>query len=204
MNFSKITSDGMRPWLKSLAQGLMVCLLKTLRIFPGKAFIKMNFQLLSQVASTNNVLRVLGASIGERTHIPADICVYNLDNYSCRNLAIGSNVYIGPRCLFDLTSRITIEDDAAISAQVSFITHLDVGNQPLKKKVPRTEGPINVKRGAWVGVNTTVLQDVVIGEFAMVGAMSLVNKDVPADSLCYGIPCKRAQKKTELLHPQTA
>jgi acetyltransferase-like isoleucine patch superfamily enzyme len=112
-----------------------------------------------------------------------------MDGYSCRNLSIGSNVYIGPRCLFDLTSKITIEGDVSISAQVSFITHLDVGNQPLKKKVPRKEGPIIVNKGAWVGVNSTVLHGVTIGEYAMVGAMSLVNKPIPANSLACGNPC---------------
>jgi acetyltransferase-like isoleucine patch superfamily enzyme len=99
-------------------------------------------------------------------------------------------VYIGPRCVFDLTSKITIEDDAAISAQVSFVTHLDVGNQPLKQKVPRIEGTITVKRGAWIGVNSTILQNVEIGEFAMVGAMSLVNKKIPPEVVAFGIPCQ--------------
>lgn len=156
----------------------------------GRAFVKMYFRFWSQLASTRSVLQVLGATVGTNTHIYSDICVYNLDNYSCNNLSIGSNVYIGPRCLFDLTAKITIEDDVSISAQVSFITHLDVGNQPLKKRVPRQEGPITVNRGAWVGVNSTVLHGVTIGEYAMVGAMSLINKAIPPNSVAFGIPCK--------------
>jgi acetyltransferase-like isoleucine patch superfamily enzyme len=168
----------------------MLGLLMGIRFVLGKSFIKMNFQILSQLASAAAVLRALGASVGTRTHIHSDICVYNLNQWSCRNLKIGSNVYIGPRCLFDLTSPITIEDDVSVSAQVSFITHLDVGNQPLKARVPRREGPILLKSGAWVGVNTTILQDVTIGEYAMVGALSLVNRDVPADSVVVGIPGK--------------
>ena len=182
-----------------MAQTLILYMLKGLRIFPGRSFIKMNFRILSQLASASNVLRVLGATVGTGSHISADICVYNLADFSCHNLNVGSNVYIGPRCLFDLTSKIVIEDDAAISAQVSFITHLDVGNQPLKKFMPRREGPITVRRGAWIGVNTTVLQDVIIGRFAMVGAMSLVNKEVPPRSLVMGIPC---QVKRTLAGPE--
>ena len=157
----------------------------------------MNFRILSQLASANSVLRVLGASVGKCTHIPADICVYNLDHNSCHKLKIGSNVYIGPRCLFDLTSSIVIEDDVAISAQVSFITHLDVGNQPLKQRISRREGPILVKRGAWVGVNTTILDNVIIGEFAAVGAMSLVNKGIPECSIAYGVPCKAVRRYSD-------
>jgi acetyltransferase-like isoleucine patch superfamily enzyme len=176
----------------ALRRGVLVFALKIVRLLLGKAFIKMNFHVLSQLTSASSVLRVLGASVGSGTHIPSDICIDNAASYSCQNLTIGSNVYIGPRCLFDLTSKIVIEDDAAISAQVTFVTHLDVGDQPLKEKAPRREGPITVKRGAWVGVNTTILHDVTIGEFAMVGAMSLVNRSIPSASRAFGIPCRPA------------
>src|SRR5438309_9805575 len=146
---------GLKEFLRRLLQRLMLLLVHFCRFVFGKAFIKMNFRILSQLVSASNVLRTLGATVGKGTHIYSDICIYNMDNWDCSNLNIGSNVYIGPRCLFDLTSKVTIEDDVSISAQVSFITHLDVGNQPLKEKVPREEGAVTVKRGAWIGVNTT-------------------------------------------------
>ena len=188
---SRTTTSQVKTLKKTLyrvLQSFALCQLYFIRAVFGKALIKMNFRFWSQLASTCAVLRVLGATVGKHTHIYSDICVYNLEGYGCRNLSIGSNVYIGPRCLFDLTSKVTIEDDVSISAQVSFITHLDVGNQPLKKKVPREEGPITVNKSAWVGVNSTVLHNVTIGEGAMVGAMSLVNKDIPANSLACGNP----------------
>jgi acetyltransferase-like isoleucine patch superfamily enzyme len=150
----------------------------------------MNFRLFSQIASANSVLRLLGAKIGDNTHIYSDICVYNAENYNYKNLIIGSNVYIGTRCLFDLTSEINIHDNTSISAQVSFITHLDVGNQPLKGLIQSKEGPITIQQNTWVGVNTTILHNVNIGEFAMIGAMSLVNKNIPAKTVAYGIPCR--------------
>lgn len=156
----------------------------------GDKFITMNFHLFSQLISANTVLEFLGATVGKDTRIAADICIYNLPNRRCCNLKIGSNVYIGPRCLFDLNNAITIEDDAAISAEVAFITHIDVGNQPLKEIVPYSTGPITVKRGAWVGTNSTILLGVTIGEYCRVGAMSLVNRDLPSNSLSFGIPCK--------------
>src|SRR5689334_18421953 len=139
----------------------------------GRRFIKMNFRILSQLTSGSDVLRTLGATVGEKSHIYSDICVYNLIDFGCENLRIGSHVYIGPRCTFDLTAPITIEDHVSVSAQVTFITHLDVGSGPLKQRVPRKEGPIIVKQGAWLGVNSTVLHDVTIGEEAMIGAMTL-------------------------------
>lgn len=180
--------------MKKALKGLILWQLRVSRAVLGNAFLKMNFQRFSQFTSACDVLRLMGASIGERTHIHSDICIYNLAHGDCRHLTIGSNVYTGPRCVFDLTAPITIEDHASVSAQVSFITHLDVGEGPLKATVARQEGAITVKRGAWIGVNSTVLHGVTIGESAMVGAMSLVNKDVPAGVLAFGIPCRVKRK----------
>jgi acetyltransferase-like isoleucine patch superfamily enzyme len=188
----------LKKTLYEAVQVSVLCLLYCLRTLFGRGLIKMYFRFWSQLASTRRVLKVLGANVGANTHIHSDICLYNLDAYSCIKLNIGSNVYIGPRCLFDLTSKITIEDDVSISAQVSFITHLDVGNQPLKQKVPRKEGPIVIHKGAWVGVNSTILHGVMIGEYAMVGAMSLVNKAIPANSLACGNPCKTIRMLNEV------
>lgn len=167
------------------------------RLLFGRAVITMNFHRLSQLGTTANVLRVLGARVGNNTHIYADIRVYNGTRRGCENLTIGSNVYIGPECLFDLTGAIEIEDNVSVSARVTFITHLDVGSGVLKQSVPREEGGIAVRRGAWVGVNSTILANVTIGENAMVGAMSLVNKDIPEWSLALGIPCKVVRRLRE-------
>ena len=176
--------------MQKFAKSILLAQLKVVRCAFGNAFIKMNFRFFSQLVSANEVLRLLGATVGSQSHIASDICVYNLENWSCRNLIIGSNVYIGPRCLFDLTSQVRIDDQVSVSAQVSFITHLDVGNQPLKQRIPRKEGPIHVRKGAWIGVNTTVLHGVTVGEYAMVGAMSLVNQEIPRECVAVGIPCK--------------
>jgi acetyltransferase-like isoleucine patch superfamily enzyme len=100
--------------------------------------------------------------------------------------------------LFDILSKITVEDDVSIAAQVSFITHLDVGNTPLRHRFPPKEGPIIVQKGAYLGCNTTVLHGITIGKYALIGAMSLVNKDVPPNSLSFGIPCKVVRRFEEL------
>ena len=169
---------------------MMVWVLYLIRFVFGKSFIKMNFTFLSKLVSAANVLRILGATVGSGARISSDIRVYNFDGRFCRNLTIGANVFIGPGCLFDLNSKVTIEDDVSVGPQVAFITHLDVGRQPLQSLIPKREGDITVRRGAWIGVNTTVLHGVTIGEFAMVGAMSLVNRDIPQKTLSVGIPCR--------------
>jgi len=180
----------MKRMVAQVIRAVMLSLLYACRAIFGRWFIKGNFRLFAQLATTSHVLRVLGATIGQNSHIHSDICIYNARDWSFGNLRIGSNVYVGPRCVFDLTDLVCLHDDSSISAQVSFITHLDVGNQPLKRVAPRRQGPISVGRGAWIGVNTTVLHDVTIGEFAMVGAMSLVNRPIAARTIAFGIPAR--------------
>ena len=51
--------------------------------------------------------------------------------------------------------------------------------------------PIVVEQNVWVGANTTILKGVTIGKNTVVGAMSLVNKSLPPDSVCAGIPASK-------------
>lgn len=52
-----------------------------------------------------------------------------------------------------------------------------------------------VKKGASIGANATILPGITIGENAMVGAGSVVTKDVPANSTVVGNPAKPIRKK---------
>jgi acetyltransferase-like isoleucine patch superfamily enzyme len=51
--------------------------------------------------------------------------------------------------------------------------------------------PIILEKNVWVGANTTILKGITIGENTVVGAMSLVNKNLPSNSVCAGNPAKK-------------
>lgn len=98
---------------------------------------------------------------------------------------IGKNVFIGMRCyLDDVDPRmLTIEDGAVISYGVFFACHGP--NQD--------HTPITIKKGAYIGMRATVLSGktgVTIGEKAVVGACTFVNKDIPAGATAVGVPCR--------------
>jgi acetyltransferase-like isoleucine patch superfamily enzyme len=95
-------------------------------------------------------------------------------------LTIGSHVHIGTGVLIDLADRVTIEDYATLSMGANLITHIDVGPGPLSKRRPRKQGPVVIGRGAYLGVNATVLHGVTVGAEATLGAHALVDHDVPA------------------------
>ena len=102
---------------------------------------------------------------------------------------IGKNVFIGMRCyLDDLEPKMfTVEDDAIISYGVFFACH--------GKNQQHT--PITVKKGAYIGMRASVISGktgVTIGENAIVGACTLVNKDIPAGATAVGVPCRIIEK----------
>ena len=102
---------------------------------------------------------------------------------------IGKNVFIGMRCyLDDLEPKMfTVEDDAIISYGVFFACH--------GKNQQHT--PITVKKGAYIGMRASIISGktgVTIGENAIVGACTLVNKDIPAGATAVGVPCRIIEK----------
>lgn len=57
--------------------------------------------------------------------------------------------------------------------------------------------PINVGDNVWIGANVSVLPGVTIGSNTIIGAGSVVNKDIPEGVIAAGIPCKVIRKITE-------
>lgn len=139
------------------------------------------------------LLKHYGAVIGKNNRIQSPLLIHNADQkepiYS--NLTIGDNCYIGRDCIFDLMEKINIGNQVTISHRAVLNTHTNAGKSPLSKtKLKQTVGAINIKNGAYLGTNVTVLESTTIGEKSIIGACSLVNKDVPNDGVAFGIPAK--------------
>ncbi len=98
---------------------------------------------------------------------------------------IGKNVFIGMKCyLDDLEPQSTIiEDNVTISYGCYFALH----------GVNQKHSFIHIKKGSYVGMRVTIIagnEGITIGENSVVGALSLVNKNIPANSKAVGIPIK--------------
>lgn len=102
------------------------------------------------------------------------------------NVRIGRNVIVMPGCLMMSAGGITIEDGAMIAANVQLISN----NHDLYERQVITCKPIHIGRNAWIGAGATVLPGVTVGDNAVVGAASVVTKDVPADTIVAGNPAR--------------
>lgn len=102
------------------------------------------------------------------------------------NVRIGKRVTIMPGCLMMAAGGITIDDEAQIAANVQLISN----NHDLDNRNVITCKPIHICRRTWIGAGATILPGVTIGENSVVGAASVVTRDVPPDTIVAGNPAK--------------
>ena len=99
---------------------------------------------------------------------------------------IGRNVVVMPGCLMMSAGGITINDGAQIAANVQLISN----NHDLYERQVITCKPVHIGKNAWIGAGATILPGVTVGDNAVIGAASVVTKDVPADTIVAGNPAK--------------
>jgi acetyltransferase-like isoleucine patch superfamily enzyme len=136
------------------------------------------------------LLKRYGARIGEQNDFNSPLLLHNFSNdYS--NLIIGDRCHLGKGVFLDLHDKITIEDEVTISMRTTILTHQDLGQSPLKKKIfPTQHSPVLIKKGAYIGAGAIILQGVSIGKLSVVGAGAVVTKNVPDFSLVMGVPAR--------------
>ena len=110
--------------------------------------------------------------------------------------AIGDNCNVMSRTVPLYAKLIKLGNNVRLASKVTFVTH-DVAhvmlnaNPTLKgEQFKEKIGCIEIKDNVFVGAGTTILYGVRIGSNVIIGAGSLVNKDVPANSVAVGVPAK--------------
>lgn len=101
-------------------------------------------------------------------------------------VSIGKNVVIMPGCLMMSAGGITIDDQTMIAANVQLISN----NHDLYERHVITCKPIHIGKNVWIGAGATILPGVTIGDNSIVGAASVVTKDVSADTVVAGNPAR--------------
>lgn len=102
------------------------------------------------------------------------------------DVKVGKNTWIGPNVVLDGSGGLEIGDYVSISAGVQIYTHhtvdwsVSLGSEPVKKETTR------IGSGVYLGPNTIIQMGVSIGDKAVVGAMSFVDKDIPRGGKWYG------------------
>ena len=115
------------------------------------------------------------AVIGTNCNVCAGVVIEN-------DVTIGNNVTI--KSGVQIWDGVTIEDNVFIGPNVTFTNDLVPRSKVYSGQVARTY----VKKGASIGANSTIVAGHTIGEYAMIGAGSVVTKDIPPKTLWFGNP----------------
>jgi UDP-2-acetamido-3-amino-2,3-dideoxy-glucuronate N-acetyltransferase len=120
-----------------------------------------------------------GAVIGERCSLGQNVVVMN-------DVKIGNNVKIQNNV--SVYDAVELEDDVFCGPSMVFTNVINPRSHvPRKDEYLRTR----VRRGASIGANATIVCGVTLGEYAFIGAGSVVTSDVPAYALVVGVPGKQ-------------
>lgn len=122
-----------------------------------------------------------GARIGENCNICSHCFIEN-------DVVIGNNVTI--KCGVQIWDGIELEDNVMIGSNVTFTNDMYPRAKNKDWKLLRTK----VCKGATIGAGSTLLPGITIGEMAMIGAGSVVTKDVPAGEVWVGNPARFLKK----------
>jgi acetyltransferase-like isoleucine patch superfamily enzyme len=107
------------------------------------------------------------------------------------DVTVGKNTWIGPNVILDGSGgKLTIGDFCSISAGVQIYTHNTVAWSTSLGEKPMAKAPTKIGSGVYIGPNSVVAMGVTIGDKAVIGALSLVNGDIPPGARAWGTPAK--------------
>lgn len=147
---------------------------------------------LGKNVKLSKFINLYGCSVGDGTKIGAFVEIQKNATVGC-NCKVSSHTFI--------CEGVTIEDEVFLGHSVTFINdsypRATTASGQLQTETDWRVERTLVKKGASVGSGSTILANVTIGENAIVGAGSVVTKDVPAHAIVAGNPAKVLRYLTE-------
>lgn len=123
--------------------------------------------------------------------IIGDHCNINCQVFIENDVKIGNYVTIKPGV--QIWDGVTVEDNVFIGPNVTFTNDL----VPRSKQYPESFAKTLIQKGASIGANATILAGNTVGEYSLIGAGSVITKDVPPNTVWFGNPAKQRGKIDE-------
>lgn len=101
-------------------------------------------------------------------------------------LKLGKRTDIGAFTYINADAGVIIEDDVQIGSHTSVYSVSTIDNK---------RAPVTLKRNCRIGAHSVILPGVTVGENSIVGALSLVSRDIPANVVAVGIPCRVLKRR---------
>ena len=108
-------------------------------------------------------------------------------------IEIGNNVHIGINNIIGARKKIVLEENVLLGPHVMIGDHSHRYENieiPIKLQEATKGGPVRIERDSWIGANVFILPNVTIGRHSVVGANSVVNRNIPPYSVAVGAPAR--------------
>ncbi len=139
------------------------------------------------------LLKEMFAEIGENCYIEPPLHA----NWGGYHTHFGDNVYVN----FNLTlvddTHIYVGDNVMMGPNVVISSGTHPLEPSLREKGLQYNLPIHIERNVWLGAGVIIMPGVTIGENSVIGAGSVVTKDIPANVVAVGSPCRVLREITD-------
>jgi len=133
-----------------------------------------------------SLLKFANIKCGNNVRLVGPIYIGNV-----AHLSVGNNVWIGTKFSIYGNGKVEIEDNIDIAPEVSVLT----GSHEISDAAEHRAGKgkiqsVKICNGCWIGTRATIMGDTTVHAGSVVGACSLVNKDICENSVVAGVPAK--------------
>lgn len=139
------------------------------------------------------LLKVMLAEVGENCYIEPPFH----SNWGGKHVHLGKNVYFNFNATLVDDTHIYIGDYTMLGPNVVIATAGHPILPELREKALQYNLPVHIGRNCWLGAGVIVLPGVTIGDNTVIGAGSVVTKDIPANVVAVGNPCKVLREISE-------
>ena len=139
----------------------------------------------SESQKREQILKNLLAEIGENCYIEPPLHA-NWGKYT----HFGNNVYANFNLTLVEDTDIFVGDNVMFGPNVIIATAGHPVDPPLREKVAQFNIPVRIGKNVWIGAGAIVLPGVTIGDHSVIGAGSVVTKDIPPNVVAVGNPCR--------------
>lgn len=162
------------------------------RVAAKKLFRAYNRTEDDQTETRQKLISELFKSVGKNVWIEPDFrCEFG------KNISIGDDVYINFGCVILDCAEVSIGANTLIGPNLGIYTPNHAIDAEERIKGGCIAAPVHIGRNVWLGGDVKILGGVNIGDNAIVGTGSIVTKDIPANVIAVGNPCRVLRQITE-------
>lgn len=140
----------------------------------------------TRMAERTAMLQEMFAEIGENCYVESPFH----SNMGCRNVHFGKNIYANYNLTLVDDTHIYVGDSTMFGPNVTIATAGHPIDPSLRSMGLQYNLPIRIGKNCWLGAGVIVMPGVTIGDNVVIGAGSIVTKDIPSNVVAVGNPCR--------------